>query len=93
MEKMAEEVSENRKSQNIFSLLDKNLFNRKNFSVKVSLEIKQMMSEPIIGEPNPEPSDPTDKAILVLNTKPFAAKPLVFDLNGKLTNKKETDMT
>ena len=85
---MAEEVSENRKSQNIFSLLDKNLFNRKNFSVKVSLEIKQMMSEPIIEKPS-EPSDPTDKAILVLNTKPFAAKPLVFDLNGKLTDNKE----
>lgn len=27
--------------------------------------------------------DPTDTAILVLNTKPFAAKPLTFDLNGE----------
>ena len=25
----------------------------------------------------------TDTAILVLNTKPFAAKPMIFDLNGK----------
>ena len=49
-----------------------------------------MMSEPIIEKPS-EPSDPTDKAILVLNTKPFAAKPLVFDLNGKLTDNKEWD--
>ena len=47
-----------------------------------------MMSEPIKDEVDTEPSDPTDKAILVLNTKPFAAKPLVFDLNGKLTDKK-----
>ena len=28
-------------------------------------------------------SQPTDQAILVLNTKPFEAKPFVFDLNGK----------
>ena len=48
-----------------------------------------MMSEPIVEQSIPEPSDPTDKAILVLNTKPFAAKPLVFDLNGKLTDAKE----
>ena len=27
--------------------------------------------------------DPTDTAILVLNTKPFAAKPITFDLNGE----------
>ena len=25
----------------------------------------------------------TDTAILVLNTKPFAAKPMIFDLNGE----------
>ena len=29
---------------------------------------------------------PTESAVLVLNTKPFAAKPLVFDLNGELKN-------
>ena len=31
---------------------------------------------------------PTDRAILVLNTKPFEAKPLVFDLNGKVLKEK-----
>ena len=31
---------------------------------------------------------PTDKAILVLNTKPFEAKPLVFDLNGEVLKTK-----
>jgi len=53
--------------------------------VKVSLEIKEMMTEPIEGELESKPADPTDKAILVLNTKPFAAKPLVFDLNGEFS--------
>ena len=40
--------------------------------------------EPTI-EPTNSPTPPsfeTDNAILVLNTKPFAAKPLIFDLNG-----------
>ena len=59
--------------------------------MKVSLEIKEMMEGPkeddlvTVGQ---GPSEPTDKAILVLNTKPFAAKPLVFDLNGKITIEK-----
>ena len=36
------------------------------------------------GGIRPDPPGPkTDEAILVLNTKPFAAKPLIFDLNGK----------
>ena len=43
------------------------------------------MAEPIEGELESKPADPTDKAILVLNTKPFAAKPLVFDLNGEFS--------
>lgn len=30
----------------------------------------------------------TDTAILVLNTKPFAAKPMIFDLNGKFLPQK-----
>ena len=55
--------------------------------MKVSLEIKEMMESPKEDAENLEqgPSEPTDKAILVLNTKPFAAKPLVFDLNGKIS--------
>ena len=53
--------------------------------MKVSLEIKEMMTEPIDNELESKPADPTDKAILVLNTKPFAAKPLVFDLNGEVS--------
>ena len=56
-------------------------------SVKVSLEIKEMMAEPIKSELESKPADPTDKAILVLNTKPFAAKPLVFDLNGEFSER------
>ena len=30
-----------------------------------------------------EPGTDTDTAILVLNTKPFAAKPMIFHLTGK----------
>ena len=42
-----------------------------------------MVSE-LHGGIGSSPSGPeTDEAILVLNTKPFAAKPLIFDLNGK----------
>ena len=32
-----------------------------------------------------DPGKETDTAILVLNTKPFAAKPMIFDLTGKFT--------
>ena len=58
--------------------------------MKVSLEIKEMMESPNedLEDLIQGPSEPTDKAILVLNTKPFAAKPLVFDLNGKITIEK-----
>ena len=54
--------------------------------MKVSLEIKEMMTEPKENGLESKPADPTDKAILVLNTKPFAAKPLVFDLNGEFSD-------
>ena len=61
--------------------------------MKVSLEIKEMMTEPIEGELESKPADPTDKAILVLNTKPFAAKPLVFDLNGEFSERSKGEST
>ena len=54
----------------------------------ISKEMKGMIAESmdITLDDNLATGPPTDKAVLVLNTKPFAAKPLVFDLNGNLTN-------
>ena len=72
-----------------------------NFLVKISRETNQMMAQnqndEIDGDSNEElndgndvpmePGNKTDTAILVLNTKPFAAKPMIFHLTGKFKKK------
>ena len=60
-------------------------------SVGISKEMKGMIAKSMDStfEENLLNKTPSETAVLVLNTKPFAAKPLVFDLNGKfkkLTN-------
>ena len=52
--------------------------------MEISEKTNDMMMK-LFGEdpPGPDPPGPqTDTAILALNTKPFEAKPLLFDLNG-----------
>ena len=80
MEKIAENLAQNSKIEILIFQIDGEF---KIFLVKVSMETNSMVSE-LHGGIGSSPSGPeTDEAILVLNTKPFAAKPLIFDLNGK----------
>ena len=61
------------------------------FLVKISQKINDMMiktqnaelMEMLENGKGPVSPNKTDTAILVLNTKPFAAKPMIFDLNGE----------
>ena len=54
--------------------------------MEISRDTNQMMSQSLnLTELIPEPFHTGEKhetAILVLNTKPFEAKPLIFDING-----------